>query len=93
MQHDALFVQFFGWYESSNYVYIAMEYISHGNLRNYLEAERSEDEAKAITRQLLEGLVIIHQEGFAHRDLKPEVRPHRPSRCTRPPDKRHRTSL
>ena len=50
-----------------------MEYISHGNLRNYLEVERTESEAKAVTRQLLEGLVIIHQEGFAHRDLKPDV--------------------
>ena len=52
-----------------------MEYISHGHLRNYMQAERSESEVKAITRQLLEGLVVIHQEGFAHRDLKPEVRP------------------
>ena len=52
-----------------------MEYIGHGHLRQYLEEEeRSENEAKAITRQLLEGLSVIHQEGFAHRDLKPEVR-------------------
>ena len=51
-----------------------MEYIIHGNLRNYLEIERPESEAKSIARQLLEGLLVIHQEGFAHRDLKPEVR-------------------
>jgi calcium/calmodulin-dependent protein kinase I len=55
-----------------------MEYISHGHLRKYLEVERpdggGEREAKVITRQLLEGLVIIHRYGFAHRDLKPEVR-------------------
>ena len=93
LQHDALFVQLFGWYESDNYVHIAMEYINHGDLRNYLEVERSESEAKAITRQLLEGLVVIHQEGFAHRDLKPEVRPPLSSRCKRPTYKGHRTSL
>jgi serine/threonine protein kinase len=52
-----------------------MECISHGQLRNYLEVERSEGEAKVVTQQLLEGLAIIHQYGFAHRDLKPEVRP------------------
>ena len=68
-------MQLFGWYESDDHVHIAMEYISHGHLRSYLEVEISESEAKVITRQLLEGLVIIHQEGFAHRDLKPEVRP------------------
>ena len=52
-----------------------MEYISHGDLRHYLDVERSESEAKAITKQLLEGLFVIHEKGFAHRDLKPEVRP------------------
>ena len=52
-----------------------MEYLGHGCLRDYLEVDRSESEAKVITRQLVEGLVVIHQEGFAHRDLKPEVRP------------------
>ena len=77
MQHDALFVQLFGWYESDDYVHIAMEYLSHGDLRQYLEVERSEGEAKAITRQLLEGLSAIHQKGLAHRDLKPAVRPSR----------------
>ena len=52
-----------------------MEYISHGDLRQYLKVERPESEAKAVTKQLLEGLFVIHQKGFAHRDLKPEVRP------------------
>ena len=60
LQHDTLFVQFFGWYEKDDYVFIAMEYMSHGDLRQYLSMERSESEAKIITRQLLKGLVIIH---------------------------------
>ena len=65
-----------------------MEYISHGDLRHYMEVERSESEAKVITRQLLEGLLVIHEKGFAHRDLKPEVRPPLPSSwCKRPTDK------
>jgi calcium/calmodulin-dependent protein kinase I len=55
-----LFLQLFGWFESDDHIYIAMEYINHGQLHNYLEVERSESEAKVITRQLLEGLVIIH---------------------------------
>ena len=68
-------MQLHGWYESDSYIHIAMEYISLGHLRDYLEVERSESEAKAITKQLLEGLLVIHREGFAHRDLKPEVCP------------------
>ena len=87
MQHEDFFVQLFGWYESDHYIHIAMEYISYGNLRNYLKMGRSESEAKVITRQLLEGLVVMHQEGFAHRDLKPEVRLPPSSWCKRPADK------
>ena len=80
-QNRGLPLQLLGWYESSDYDDVAMEYryISHGHLRNYPEVRGSESEAKAITRQLLEGLVIIHQDGYAHRDLKPEVRPPRSS--------------
>ena len=36
-----------------------MEYIRHGDLRNYMEVERSESEAEVVIRQLLEGLVIV----------------------------------
>ena len=85
-------MQLLGWYENDDYVYIAMEYISHGHLRHYLQMGRSESEAKAVTRQLLEGLSVIHQEGFAHRDLKPEVRLSPPSWCRRPTDKGYRIS-
>ena len=66
-------MQLFGWYESEYRIHIAMEYVPHGNLSNYLKAERTEGEAKIVIRQLLKGLVAIQQEGFAHRDLKPEV--------------------
>ena len=83
-------MQLLGWYESDDNIHIAMEYISLGNLRNYLEDERSESEAKVVTQQLLEGLVVIHEEGFAHRDLKPEVRSS--SRCKQSTDRAYRTS-
>jgi serine/threonine protein kinase len=33
-----------------------------------------EDEVKDIISQILEGVKIMHTEGFAHRDLKPQVR-------------------
>lgn len=33
----------------------------------------SKDEVKDITIQILEGIKIMHSEGFAHRDLKPQV--------------------
>lgn len=56
-----------------------MEYFPHGDLHEYLykhlpEAEAlSEAEAQVVIYQLLEGLIFLHQNGFAHRDLKPSV--------------------
>jgi serine/threonine-protein kinase len=41
--------------------------IHHGRL----QGSHREDEFRAIARQLAEGLTAIHQEGFAHGDLKP----------------------
>ena len=52
-----------------------MEYLPLGDLGRYLNNPFPEDEALAITRQLIEGLGFMHSKlGLAHRDLKPEVR-------------------
>ena len=37
------------------------------------EGKTSEQDAKEIAGDLLQALVMIHSEGFTHRDLKPQV--------------------
>jgi serine/threonine protein kinase len=54
-------------------VYITLAYHPLGDLQQYLVAPIPEVEAKHITDQLLEGLKHMHDNGFAHRDLKPKV--------------------
>jgi serine/threonine protein kinase len=66
-------VKSFGWFENDESVFIAMEYFPLGDLQNYLSLPLPENEVKQITSQVLEGLTFMHDNGFAHRDLKPTV--------------------
>ena len=50
-----------------------MEYAPLGDLEHNLQALLPETEACIITRQMLQGLVFMHKNRFAHRDLKPGV--------------------
>jgi serine/threonine protein kinase len=51
-----------------------MEYFPFGDLDQHISSISNEDEVKQIAIDLLEGLSIMHSEGFTHRDLKPKVR-------------------
>jgi len=50
-----------------------MEYFQHGTLDRFITQELGERDAQTISLQLLEGLRIMHEEQFTHRDLKPQV--------------------
>ena len=50
-----------------------MEYFKHGDLQNFMDSPLPERDVGIITRQLLEGLNVMHKLGFTHRDLKPQV--------------------
>ena len=72
-QYADCFVQSYGWFESIDAVYIAMEYIEHGDLQKYLIAPFPESEVRVIVSQLADGLEFMHNNGFTHRDIKPAV--------------------
>lgn len=59
-----------GWYESSSSVFIFMEYLEHADLQKYITHPFPKEEAQEITSQLLEGIALMHDNGFAHRDMK-----------------------
>lgn len=74
-QHPDLFILFFGWFEDPDRdaIHIAMEFIEHGDLGHYMAENPGNVEAKEITSQILEGLVVLHEREICHRDLKPQV--------------------
>ncbi|KAF2806858.1 kinase-like protein [Mytilinidion resinicola] len=73
-KYELCFVKSYGWYENDASVFIAMEYFPNGDLQSYLSSPLPEKEVQQITFQILEALSFMHENGFAHRDLKPSVR-------------------
>ncbi|KAG0640820.1 kinase-like domain-containing protein [Tuber brumale] len=65
------FVKLLGWFEGPTNLYIAMEYLEGGDLTKYIGKPLPQDTVRNISKQILEGLEVMHQEGMAHRNLKP----------------------
>ncbi|KAI9043586.1 kinase-like protein [Aspergillus affinis] len=72
-KYERAFVKSFGWYEGPDHLFIAMEYLELGDLHTYLQHKPAlpEHEAKEVTFQILDGLFLMHDNEFAHRDMKP----------------------
>jgi serine/threonine protein kinase len=65
-----------GWYETTDHVYIVMDFHELGSLDKYLAPKHAplpEFEIKTILEQVLKGLEYMHELQFMHRDLKPAV--------------------
>lgn len=74
-QHEHLFANFFGWYDDHDFLYIAMQYFPHGDLSHYIKTDHPSAKlnSREITRQILGGIVVLHERQICHRDLKPAV--------------------
>ncbi|KAG0643263.1 kinase-like domain-containing protein [Tuber brumale] len=70
-KRPSLFVEFRGWFEEPETLYIAMEYLPEGDLTKHIGTPLPQDTVQNISKQILEGLKLMHQLGIAHRDLKP----------------------
>lgn len=64
-----------GWFEDNEFIFIAMEYAEFGDLRHYIKnfGPKAKEEATEISRQLLQGVAILHKKKICHRDLNPQV--------------------
>ena len=53
--------------------YIEMEHLSEGDLTKRIGSPLPQETVRTISKQILDGLEVMHQKGIAHRDLKPAV--------------------
>ena len=72
-------MEFLGWFEDPETLYIAMEYLEEGDLTKHIGTPLPQETVRNISKQILEGLQVMHQQGIAHRDLKPAVWPWSPN--------------
>ncbi|XP_053549120.1 MAP/microtubule affinity-regulating kinase 4-like [Bombina bombina] len=65
-------LKFYEVIDSKDKLYIVMEYVSGGNLQNYLinNGPMEEKKARHIFRQMVSALHYCHQKYVAHRDVK-----------------------
>lgn len=78
IQYSRFFATMSGWYFSKDKrdLCIAMDYFPAGDLGTYLRDRPPLSEAytQEVIGQVLQGLALMHKTGFAHRDIKPQVR-------------------
>jgi len=69
-------VEFYGFIETSQKLYIMMEYIHNGTLKNLLEKRKyknfTEEEASKMLECLFSAVEYLHSREICHRDIKPE---------------------
>lgn len=57
---------------TASHPYLAMEYFPGGDLRSRLSrSELPEEDAVMLTAALLDALIVVHNAGIVHRDIKP----------------------
>ena len=73
--HHENIVQFYGYEETNSKLFIMMEYLQYGTLRQWMNkniGKITEENASIIIHNLLSATDYLHNKQICHRDIKPE---------------------
>ena len=73
--HHPNIVKLLDHFENAEYIFLVMEYISGGDLSEYMNRNKynfPEERISQIIYQITQGLKYLHHFGIIHRDLKPD---------------------
>lgn len=67
-------IRFFDWFETEEKLFIAMEFLSGGDLLQYILENGcfTENVARRLFKQIAGAVSYLHEKNIVHRDLKPE---------------------
>lgn len=67
-------VQYHECLEDDANIYIIMEYIGGGDLTDYINKHGKMEEhlVQEVARQMVRGIMYVHERGISHRDIKPD---------------------
>ncbi len=71
LSHPSI-LQLHAFFEDQDFVYLVLELCENGELQHYLKASGqplTEDEARGVMIQVVEGLLYLHSHNILHRDL------------------------
>jgi serine/threonine protein kinase len=71
LNHERI-VAYHGAARTDEYLQIFMEYMTGGSVREQIQnyGALNESLTKKFTKQIVEGLIYLHQNRFVHRDIK-----------------------
>lgn len=66
-------LKLYGFFSDDEHIYLILEYMEDGTLYSHLKKHRvlTQSSASQKLRDVLSGIIYIHERKIAHRDLKP----------------------
>ena len=66
-------LKIYGFFDDKEHIYLILEYMEEGTLFTHLKLHKTltEEDAEVKLTDIAKAVIYLHEEGIAHRDIKP----------------------